>query len=211
VSGFVLVWGLVDDRDAIVIAALFSFGFGILLGQLEGPFKFGPGGVEGNLPPTDVEILGDAIESRVDKLELDDAAKRAVTEVLLGSAASEVRRALALTRNVTVHATSATTTAGASPPTVSVTRAAEALADDVVRDNVRVLCDNGHPLDEPPGLEPEKREPCPVCGSRVRRFEVELSGGVRVTGGVTARPVISGKVEVTNLAEEAAKREKDDD
>jgi len=61
----------------------------------------------------------------------------------------------------------------------------------------------GKSLDEPPGLSPEGRTPCPLCGSTSRKFGVDIHSeltpramlsfkGRHVGGG---RPFVKGKVD----------------
>jgi len=46
-------------------------------------------------------------------------------------------------------------------------------------------------LDEDSGVEPERRKPCPVCGSKVRRFSLQAEGGLYfLQGGVASFTVM---------------------
>lgn len=169
----VVSWGLFDDRDAIVLFGLISFGFGVVMDRLEGPFKFGPSGLEGNL-----KAVERAIKRKVEELPLDEDQKRELEERLLGQATSRV-----LTGSAIIRAPAGGAKAGGIPPMVEI--AAVEFAEGLVAQSIRVLCANGHELDEAPDLLPEERPPCPKCGSRDRRFEVKLGGSVRPTGEVT--------------------------
>jgi hypothetical protein len=192
----VTVWGLVDDRDTIVVFGLLSGGFGIVLGRLQGPFKLGPGGLEGNLPDSRARTINQAIARRLDELPLDDASKSDLTDFLTWKALRGLEFESLLSRSRTIEVPAATATARAAAPTVlidneasaeEVGMAASELADELVRENVRVLCDNGHPLSEPSDLPFEDRKPCPVCGSLNRQFNVRISDvgvGSRVVGVV---------------------------
>lgn len=50
----------------------------------------------------------------------------------------------------------------------------------------------GQPLaDDPPGVAPENRAPCPNCGSRSRRYEMHAESGVfAVTGADPVREML---------------------
>jgi hypothetical protein len=53
-----------------------------------------------------------------------------------------------------------------------------------------VCCDGcGGQLSESPGLSPEEREPCPQCGSLIRRARIHVSSAVAAAtvGAVTAQ------------------------
>jgi hypothetical protein len=54
-----------------------------------------------------------------------------------------------------------------------------------------VTCGNcGRVLEERSDLQPEQREPCPVCGSTARSVNVVLSAAVAVASGVIPTPKI---------------------
>jgi uncharacterized protein (DUF433 family) len=49
-------------------------------------------------------------------------------------------------------------------------------------------------LDEPPGLDPADRRPCPVCGSKSRQFNIHLSSQIEASGSLDiaiSRPLYS--------------------
>src|ERR1700720_936105 len=45
-------------------------------------------------------------------------------------------------------------------------------------------------LDEDSGVEPERRKPCPVCGSKMRQFSMQAEGGLYFLGGLASFTVI---------------------
>jgi hypothetical protein len=53
----------------------------------------------------------------------------------------------------------------------------------------------GLPLDESPSTPPDKRRPCPRCGSKSRRFGVELHSTVKVTASLAMEVVRKDVIE----------------
>lgn len=200
-AAVVVFWGLFGHRDTLVIVGLITFGFGIVVGRLEGPFQFGPSGVKGNLPPAPriEDVLDPALQRRLEKLDVDDDTRRALQQVLLGRGITEART---IEKIISAPPGIAIASGGAAEVRVTgvdaarvteeaVAAAADEFADDLVTNNVRVYCANGHELDEPSDLPPDERKPCPHCGSLGRRFEVTLSGGIRLGGSLSGSAEVS--------------------
>jgi hypothetical protein len=117
-AALVKVWGLVDDRDTIVVAGLLLFAFGIVVSRLHGPFKVGPGGLEGNLPAARARALHEAIVRPLDELPVDDAMKSDLTDFLTWKALRGLEYESLVSRSRTIEAPAATATARPPAPAI---------------------------------------------------------------------------------------------
>jgi hypothetical protein len=187
-----LVVGLVVGKELLAVAGLATAAFGVVLERLEGPVEAGVQGFKGHLISreelvSDVRLRAQAeltpteAEERIQEVERLLPVGQDI--VISGSAGKSGGKLRLQGGSETIKPGSIPSEETFGSPRVftraeyeeGYRRLRRSLANSLFEAAAQTRCARcGHPIDDPTGTPPEKRTPCPNCGSTDRSFGLNL-------------------------------------